>query len=379
MSRAWALLAVWAAFAGPAHGQITGMATTDDGSVVYFATPFNLAGTANPTAAAKIFVYDANGFRLFADQFPTNAPVNITISNPWVSGDGSVAAYRGTYSTENVCGLLQICYNTYTETAVQIGSAPPIVLNGAAVLSASGQYALLPGPTLLDLTTGAQTGIPQPPPYDKVLLDGVASDGTVLLYNLGLGLLDMWRPGWIRYIAAAPPAAVMDDAADTVVYVQDIALYLYDVATDTSRLFANGSAPSISRDGKWVAFLSPVDGVLQAWAVPADGSEFLQLTREPLGVTSVIISGNGQVVYAATARNDIWEYDLAAGTSTQIVPPTLAPTYYGGVAGSLATIAVTGLVTDPAAAAYRVLLNGSPAPIVVWRHRGCRRWRRECC
>ncbi len=373
---AGALLAVWLCLAGETHAQITGMATTDDGSVLYFSTPFNLAGSVDP-APVKIYVYDASGFRLYVDQFPGNAQQAITLSNPWVSGDGSVVAFQGEYQSEYFCGgfFFELCFNTNTVTAVQSGSAAPLIFSGTAVLSASGQYALIPGPILLDLTTGAQTGIPQPPPYNNVLLDGVASDGTVLLYNLGLSLLDTWRPGSIQYIAAATPAAVMNDAATTVVYVQGFALYIYDIASSTGRLFANGSAPSISRNGQWVAFLSPVNGVPQAWAVPADQSQYLQLTNDPFGVTSVIVSGSGNVVYAATAANAIWEYDLTAGTSTQILPPTPAPAYgpgFSGVAGSLVTMSVVGLVQETVTAAaplpltlagYQVLLNGSPAPM----------------
>ena len=310
MARAWVWLAVWAGFASAAGAQITGMATTDDGSVLYFATALNLLGSRHP-ATARIYVCDAGGLRVYADRFPGAAPPNTVLSNPWVSGDGSVVAYRGTYTAGS---------GTQTLTAIQRGSGAPMVLNSAAVLSANGQYALIPGPALLDLTSGAETGIPQPPPYDNVLLEGVASDGTVLVYNLGLSLLDTWRPGAIQYIAAGTAAAVMDDAADTVVYVQDGALYLYDLASGNGRLFANGTAPSISRDGQWVAFLSPMNGVAQAWAVPADQSGYWQLTDEPLGATAAIVSGSGNVVYAATATNAIWKYDLASGTATRILP-----------------------------------------------------------
>lgn len=108
---------MWFCLAGDTHAQITGMATPDDASVLYFSTPFNLAGSTDP-APVKIYVYDANGFRLYVDQFPNNVPQITTISNPWVSGDGSVVAYRGTYTTESICGFMETRYYGYTQIAV---------------------------------------------------------------------------------------------------------------------------------------------------------------------------------------------------------------------------------------------------------------------
>ena len=148
-----------------ANGQIGGLATTDDGSVLYFSTPFNLAGAANPTSANKIYIYDANGLRLYLDQFPNQAAIlePIAILNPWVSGDGSVVAYQGTYMT-NGCYGFAFCTPpmAYTLTAIQQGSGTPAILNAAAILSANGQYAAVttPYPALLDLTTGASAAIP---------------------------------------------------------------------------------------------------------------------------------------------------------------------------------------------------------------------------
>jgi len=383
MARAGLRIALWLCLATAVNGQIVGLATTDDGSVLYFSTPFNLAGAANPTSANKIYIYDANGLRLYSDRFPEQAgiPEPIGTSNPWVSGDGSVVAYQGTYTT-NGCYGFAFCIPpmTYTLTAIQRESAAPEILNTAAILSANGQYAVTPYPVLLDLTTGASTAIPSPSYNVAVTPDSVASDGTVLLHiccPTPEQTYYAWAPGaGLRNLSLAAGSAVMNDAATTVVYSQGIALYLYNLATGASYLFANGSAPSISRDGQWVAFLSPVTGVLQAWAVPAGQSEFLQLSSDPFGVASVVISGSGNVVYAVTGANAIWKYDLIAGAATQVVPPTPAPAFsatLGGVIGSQVSIPVTGLVAQTIAATpplpsglagYQVLLNGSPAPIV---------------
>jgi len=364
--------AVWLCFPAKIQAQITGMATTDDGSVLYFSTPFRLTGTSEP-GTSKIYAYDASGFRLYVDQFPN--PYNTTIGHPWVSGDASVVAYTGTYSLTNICGFMEECTMVYTQTAVERGAAPPAVLNEAAVIGANGRYALIPGPALLDLTTGSQTAIPQPAVVGRLALDSVASDGTVLLSDSVVGMLYVWRQDLgMRQIAADNTSAVMNDAATTILYTSGITLYLYDLAGGTSGIFANGSGQSISRDGSCAAFVSPVNGVPQAWAVAAGRAPFLQLTNDPFGVTSAVISGNGNIVYVATATNAILQFDLAAGTATQIVAPTPAPVLVSGnVPGSLGSVSAVGLVAQTATATpplpvslagYQVLVNGAPAPLV---------------
>src|SRR5262249_37537200 len=173
------LVAVLFCLTGQTHAQITGIATTNDGSVLYFATPFNLAGSPG-SPSTKIYTYDSSGVRLYADQFP-DAKSGIS-SKPWVSGDGSVVAYGGVFYLDQ-CGIKPCHIATYL-TAVQTGSAEPVILNGSAIISANARFAVMyPGPVLLDLTTGAQTPIPRQSAYGDLLLS-VASDGTVLLSDL---------------------------------------------------------------------------------------------------------------------------------------------------------------------------------------------------
>jgi len=42
--------------------------------------------------------------------------------------------------------------------------------------------------------------------------------------------------------------------------------------------------PSLSPDGKWIAYLAPVDGVANIWVRPADGGKDRALTAEKIRV-----------------------------------------------------------------------------------------------
>jgi uncharacterized protein (TIGR03437 family) len=360
--------ALWFCAAGAAPAQITGIATNDGASVVYFSSPFNLVGTPAPASAPKIFVWDANGFRLVADRFPAQ---DAAISDPFVSGDGSLIGYRGTYVVHSICGFMRLCDTTYVLTALQRNGEIPEVLNGAAVISADGRYAGLAGPVRIDLTTGQQVSVPSSPLTPYASVDSVASGGTMLLHHYGLFV---WNElAGLRPIPGNPPA-VMDDDATTVISQDGITLWLYDIATGTRRIFANGHGASISRTGNMAAFLSPVGGVEQAWAVSRDGSLFVQLTSEPVGIKLARVSGDGNYVLVVTAANAILKFDLVAGTSTQVLQPAAAPACgtCSAVRGSLTDFPVVGLVMQTVTAepplpaklnGYELLVDGVPVPL----------------
>jgi uncharacterized protein (TIGR03437 family) len=177
----------------------------------------------------------------------------------------------------------------------------------------------------------------------------------------------------------------MDDNATTIVYSVGASLYLYDAAAGTSRAFASGSAPSISQDGTRVAYLSPVNGIQQAWTGNTAGTQIEQLTNEPAGIASVTLSGNGNFAIVVTGTNSILKYSLSAAgwlvprkprfRRVQILPPTPAPSFtaFSDARGSISTVLAPGLARETltgetplplSLAGYRVLLNGNPAPIL---------------
>src|SRR5579863_6639464 len=86
-------------FAGnslPVFGQFTGLATTTDGSKLYFSSSLRLRGS-NQEDAPKIFSYDA-GFKLVREvdldnSIPENESNYYKLIEPQVSGDGKVVAF----------------------------------------------------------------------------------------------------------------------------------------------------------------------------------------------------------------------------------------------------------------------------------------------
>ncbi|MFI5068417.1 MAG: hypothetical protein ACHP9Z_31170, partial [Streptosporangiales bacterium] len=131
-----------------------------------------------------------------------------------------------------------------------------------------------------------------------------------------------------------------------------------------------------SRDGRWIAFLSPGAGASQAWIVRSDGEGLRQITDEPGGVAWATISGGGSVVYVATGGNRLLKIDMADGTTTEVVPPVVVPSlpdpYAIVVPGSQHVLNVSGPFTQTFDATpplpvelggIRVLVNGVPAPL----------------
>ena len=369
-----------------ARAQFSSLATTDDGSTAYFATSFRPTGTSG-SSSWKIFIADGNGMRLFADQFP-GYPAGADLGTPQVSGDGSVVAYSGTYSTSQ-CGPHVVFCSTppliHYGTLIGPAKTGQIVMDGLARLSGNGRYALVSGPALLDVAAGTTTSIPVTAEAFTGL--GVASDGSVLFTVLGQFFL--WRSDTGARPVPVPQGAYaqFDDSATEVVYSVThrnsgdprdwtYTLYALDLAGGASRILANGVPSSISRDGRWIAFLSPGAGVSQAWVVRSDGEGLRRITDEPAGVSWATISGGGNVVYATTTSNRLLKIELEGGGTVEMSPPVVVPSlpdpYAIVVPGSQHSLNMSGLVTQTFTATpplpaelggIRVLVNGVPAPL----------------
>jgi hypothetical protein len=129
----------------PLCGQFSGLATTDDGSVLYFSSTLQLSGTTNENAAGKIFRYDSTGVHFVAQvmKVPAAGGIMLASTNPYnltsayVSGSGSVTGYIGTADCTGGCyyqGLLQ--------TTLQYpGSLVPTSLPFGCAISANARYA----------------------------------------------------------------------------------------------------------------------------------------------------------------------------------------------------------------------------------------------
>jgi Tol biopolymer transport system component len=64
---------------------------------------------------------------------------------------------------------------------------------------------------------------------------------------------------------------------------------------------SNETAPSWSRDGKWIYFVSDNTGALQVWKIPAEGGQAVQVTKKG-GLAAPVESPDGKTIYYTTKR-----------------------------------------------------------------------------
>jgi len=98
-------------------------------------------------------------------------------------------------------------------------------------------------------------------------------------------------------------------------------------ASDIRRLTHDGCLfPSVSRDGRFVAYVSAAGGKHHIWRMDGDGSNRKQLTNGD-GESYPSISPDGRsIVYTpqGQARNTLWRISIDGGQSTQLTRDSLA-------------------------------------------------------
>jgi uncharacterized protein (TIGR03437 family) len=155
--------------------------------------------------------------------------------------------------------------------------------------------------------------------------------------------------------------------------------------------------PSLTADGAWLLFVSRANFAArndhlraQAFLMRTDASDLKQVTRPEDDITSAVISGAGNVAYAATQANQLLRIDLQTGAVEELVsltpelahPPTaragyvdpLAPPVASGAPGSLIFLkganlsplerSADALPLPRELAGVRVLINGAAVPLV---------------
>jgi uncharacterized protein (TIGR03437 family) len=116
----------------------------------------------------------------------------------------------------------------------------------------------------------------------------------------------------------------------------------------------------MTNDGGAVLFASPdANGAQQEHLMNTDGSNGRQITAEPEGIAEAIIAGHGNIVFAASERAGLLQFDVATGARTVLAPPTPAvKSISKAAAGSLAQLTGTGL-----AGISSVTLNDNAVPV----------------
>jgi uncharacterized protein (TIGR03437 family) len=381
----------------PAMAQFSGLAVTDDGSQLYFSSSLQLAGTTDENTYSKIFRYDGTGIHFVAQMarvataggmmLPDSNPYNLTAA--YVSGNGSVPGYVGTAD----CPDGPCYYQGLQQTTLQfVGSFTPYVLPYGCQISKNARYALcntagrLPvyqEYSVFDLF-GTQKPIYSPACFDSFLQItslGEAFCGTTLFSASG-SATSLSFPATVF-----GPIPISDDAS-TLAYVPYInptngySLYLQNVSTGAqSVVYADRQSRALSplglsNNGGVVLFeIYSASGIVQAAVVDADGTGFVQLTNDPTGVSTAILSGDGSTAFVVTNSGHLLRIDTTSGAPTLIANGAEIQQIQGGaVAGSLNTMQGLGLAdatvvaqTFPAGTSLggtQVTVNGTQVPLL---------------
>lgn len=378
----------------PAMAQFSGLASTDDGSQLYFSSPLQLAGTTDENNYSKIFRYDSMGIHFVAQVarvataggylLATSNPYNLT--SAYVSGNGSVYGYVGTADCSGGC-----YYQGLQQTTLQFaGSFTPYVLPYGCQVSKNARYALC-------LTGGRAAseyfavfdlfGTGKPiyyPACGQITSVGDAYCGTEL-FSLSGSVTTLSLPASV--VSEIP----ISDDASTIAYVLDMlsdggpspgySLYVEDVSSGAQSLVYTDKQSrmlypvGLSNNGGVVLFeLYSAGAIAQAAVVHADGTGFLQLTNDPAGVTSAILSGDGSTAFVVANSGKLMKFDTASGASTLIAAGAVLQSVTGAaVAGAPNTITGAGLADTAITASVvplgtslggvQVTINGIPAPL----------------
>jgi len=375
-------------FTATLQAQFSGFASTADGSALYLATNYAQKDTGQP-AWGKIFTIDSQGLRPLAIRERENTEPGYTnyywLSAPSVSSDGKVVAYSGNRD----CGLGRACVGAqFSKTTI---TGPPgtadFTVNGLAYVSRDARLAHVYAAGSLDNSSVGVWDIQTRTQLFRTSYSGgnpqsIADDGTAVFANYGLAL---YRNGQSEYLPLGESCqtAVIDRAGTKVIFTSRwfepdatfSRLRIFDLASRSKRTLAEGAGdvyqPTISDDGQQVLFLSTVRftgpapyGPAQAFILTLDGSAPRQVTTDPAGVQSAVLSGNGRVAFVFTYGGRLLRINLDDGRTTELIPRTpFCCSGFAAAAGSLYTMAGTGLY-DSAGNPPVLSLNDAAIPLV---------------
>jgi uncharacterized protein (TIGR03437 family) len=367
-----------------AYGQFSNLATTDDGSLVYFVTSLRLNSEASLNLPATPTIYSvdqAGNVTRIVTPPPLYTFAPISNGNPQLSGDGTVFSY--TQVTRCVGG--SSCFLDYPTTYysyLSIAGRPyGQTLGGNAQVSRSGRYVWNEGGwssflssasfnTLLDLQSGATVQTPVTPANFRQNLTG---NGSVLGFSSSA--LMLWNPTGSQAIPTVetPTSAIVNDAGTVVVYESVTHLRAVNLSTGSDILLAQSPTtlqPSISADGTLVAY---VQGG-QIWLSRTDGTSTQQLTGLPDGFSEAVLDGLGTAVLAVTGSRVV-RVDVHTSAVQELVgrTPVCIPLGVKLVPGSFYVLSGSSLADSSQVApiplptelgGVQLLANNNPLPLL---------------
>ena len=350
---------------GTAFPQFQHLATTDDGSELYFSSAFVQPGT-DQVPHPKIFRWRNGAFELVAQGStePNFFHKYEELITPDVSGDGRVSSFV----SFSDCPGMFICFST-EEFHSQV-TGIPVRLQGRVQLSRNGRYAVTYGSTRqvdptgfprrsirIDLETSESVVTPASSYPILSNRQAMSSEGVILLYREG-GLL-LWSPSQQTEIPLGFPAAsaLLSDDGSQIVHelFTPEGRGLWTRASDGSGLrrladpqSTNSFSPSITNDGRTVVFVE--DG--QIMLADLVGGDRRQVAYVEEGVMEAVVSGLGNVIYAVTSLNRLLRVDVASGAVESLTPrvPRISGLDGGRAPGALNWIFGSGLTGGGASA-----------------------------
>ncbi len=373
-----------------AYAQPSGLATTDNGSQIYFSTSQVLRGSGevmNP----KIFRLDSNGLALVEQRAQDGVP-NFTnffqLTSADVSGDGTVQVINA----DRPCNGGSACVHFERWSWTISSSGEKSTGSGHARISRNGRYAVIWGTagfpsnnllTLLDRVGKAYSVLSNATYAGMQSGRAITADGGVLI--LRQGALSLWRGAReVRILTAEVPiSAVIDDGATTLIYEtadhrsRQLRLGGGSEVALNSDMFARDA--QISADGQIVmftAFSRYLPFGQQLFAQYADGTGFRQISADADGIVQATLAGTGWVAYASTGIGRVIGIDVRTGSNFEFLPasPSIQLARGGFAPGSAIRIFGKGfggvpyIALQPLPLLFRdvqVLLDGTAMPIHV--------------
>jgi len=320
------------------------LATTADGSQVYFTSPLVLKGTKNG-ATRKLFMQDSSGIRLLAENPYMSRGLQTFggISAPGVSDDGAVLVFtlNASCSGGSSCLFFEryrpaILVHGQPVSTGPVGGTVQVSPNGRYVLKAGGT-GISDGTAIGDLSTLTEAKVNGSPPPGRVI-----SNGGVALLAQADGALVLARPGSSMSAGNLRPAnsfAGLDAAGTEVIYestggypVQTTELLRLDLRTRSeTALTALGSAAvdfTISDDGSEVLF-----PFVQLLLLPVTGGSGRVLSADSPLNGATRLSGSGNAVFATTSEGRLIRVDTASGDVQEWISKTPVTDAFVNAAG----------------------------------------------
>jgi len=336
----------------PCAAQFQDLATTHDGSDLYFSSAFTQTGEERQVPHRKLFRWTQEGFELVAQREQTGSGRFANFYEfvlPDVSADGSVV----TATASRRCSGGSSCLFVALESPELITDDNPFPLRfGKLQVSDNGRFLLLHGPEIERLDQETDERLLFPGRTRRVAADrqAITSDGRILL--IGAALLGLWDGDSIADVRleSQPLQAVVSDDGSRVLFVareSETASSLWAMRADgseRSRLEESGREPfhpALSADGNVAVHVADRRIVVTDLTLQTD-----RRLDQPASVVEATISGNGEIVFAATSLNELWRIDLLSGAAERIVDRVPAPSHYvrgAPVPGSLRWFRGSGL------------------------------------